>query len=168
MHRRDAHVHGTAYLWLIAAHAQTWTKTARAYQPVRLSLLFHTSKIQIRPPPSLPPSIPPSLPLPVSLHACLLSGLSLLLPPVYPLFLPLPLSLVDTCARVLRMLIQSTTLQRHACPPPPPHPSNPSCAHARPLQTRAHHPSSIRHRSVSGGGAPGSRDVWHGLSQTTR
>ena len=138
MHRREAHQHGTAYLWLIAAHVHTWTKTARAYQPVRLSFLFRTPTIQIRLPPSLPRSIPPSPRL--SPCVSVVWPLSSFLPSILSFFLCL--ALLDTCARVIRMLIQSTTLQRHACPTPPPHPPNPSCAHARPLQTRAHHASS--------------------------
>ena len=137
MHRREAHQHGTAYLWLIAAHVHTWTKTARAYQPVRLSFLFHTSKIQIRPPPSLPPSTPSSLPLPVSLHACLLSGLSLLLPPVYPLFLPLPRSF-----RYVRKGNSNAYSINHASTPRMPDPTPPSpqplaCARASPANTSA-------------------------------
>ena len=143
MHRREAHQHGTAYLWLIAAHVHTWTKTARAYQPVRLSFLFHTSKIQIRLPPSLTWAGSQSWhdcennrrSLPLSMRVCCLA--SLLLPPVYPLFLPLPRSF-----RYVRKGNSNAYSINHASTPrmpdpPPPSPQPLACARASPANTSA-------------------------------
>ena len=70
------------------------------------------------------------------MRVCYLASLSSFLPSILSFFLCL--ALLDTCARVIRMLIQSTTLQRHACPtPPPPSPQPLACARASPANTSA-------------------------------
>ena len=140
MSRRDAHQHGTIYPCLTAAHVHTWIKTARPYKPVRLSCLFHTSKIQIRLPPSLPPSIYPSLPLSVSLHAFFFCCLVSLSPPssrLPSLFLALPFS--RRCVRKGNSNVYSIN---HASTPrmlgPLPQPPCPLvCARASPANTSA-------------------------------